>query len=242
MALMISRLSYPLSDSFGLSCSPSAGRGAGSKSSPPSGISALEFSEEIVRKYKRAPSAELAETVVSSFSWIAEKYARRLRGLEAFDELVQVGRIGLFRALGRFDPDAGILFKTFANTAVHGELLHHLRDRRRLIRVPAWLLEKYPSYEIPLVWMDHTEGEGLDRSLFVEDELVDRVNLDLALDSLAPRDKEVITRFYLAGESQTEIAQALGYSCNYVSHLLRGALRRLDKVLCGGPTEVGDPS
>ena len=63
--------------------------------------------------------------------------ARRYGGRgEEFDDLVQVGALGLVRASGRFDPGRGVAFATFAAPAVEGEIRRHLRERSRGVRLP----------------------------------------------------------------------------------------------------------
>jgi len=64
---------------------------------------------------------------------VARRYARRG---EPVDDLVQVGAIGLIKAVDRFEPDRGNELKTMAVPAIEGEIRHHLRDRAPLIRAP----------------------------------------------------------------------------------------------------------
>ena len=59
----------------------------------------------------------------------------------------------------------------------------------------------------------------------------DRIVLQNALQKLKNMEQNVIEAFYFQHLSQTEIAQGLGYSCNYVSHLLRNSIRKMKKIL-----------
>ena len=58
-----------------------------------------------------------------------------------FDELVQIGHLGLIKAVERFDPSTGYAFSSFAIPLIRGEILHYLRDHVSLIRVSRRLLE-----------------------------------------------------------------------------------------------------
>jgi len=58
-----------------------------------------------------------------------------------FDDLVQIGNLGLIKAVERFDPRTGYAFSSFAVPLIRGEILHYLRDRVSLIRVSRRLLE-----------------------------------------------------------------------------------------------------
>ena len=64
---------------------------------------------------------------------VARRYAR---GGEPLDDLVQVGAIGLIKAVDRFEPDRGNELRAVAVPAIEGEIRHHLRDRAPLIRAP----------------------------------------------------------------------------------------------------------
>lgn len=55
---------------------------------------------------------------------------------ETFEDLVQVGTLGLIRAVERFDPNHGAAFSTFAVAYIRGEIQHYLRDKSAHIRVP----------------------------------------------------------------------------------------------------------
>jgi RNA polymerase sigma-B factor len=64
---------------------------------------------------------------------VARRYAR---GGEPVDDLVQVGAIGLIKAIDRFEPSRGHELRAVAVPAIEGEIRHHLRDRTPLVRPP----------------------------------------------------------------------------------------------------------
>jgi RNA polymerase sigma-B factor len=59
----------------------------------------------------------------------------------------------------------------------------------------------------------------------------EKVVLHDALDQLKEIEQHVLARFFFDGMSQTDISQALGISCNYVSHLLRSGIDKLRQIL-----------
>jgi RNA polymerase sigma-B factor len=73
---------------------------------------------------------------------LVEHCARRFlnRG-EPFEDLVQVGTIGLIKAVDRFDADRGVEFSTYATPTILGEIKRHFRDKGWAIRVPRRLQE-----------------------------------------------------------------------------------------------------
>jgi RNA polymerase sigma-B factor len=59
---------------------------------------------------------------------------------ETFEDLVQIGCIGLLRAVERFDPDKGNAFSSFAIPYIRGEIQHYLRDKSSPVKIPRqWL-------------------------------------------------------------------------------------------------------
>jgi RNA polymerase sigma-B factor len=69
---------------------------------------------------------------------VARRYAR---GGEPVDDLVQVGAIGLIKAVDRFEPARGNSLRAVAVPAIEGEIRHHLRDRTQLVRPPRPVVE-----------------------------------------------------------------------------------------------------
>lgn len=80
--------------------------------------------------------------LVDAHFGLVEMAARRYydRG-EPFEDLVQVGSIGLLKAIERFDPERGVQFSTFAVPTIIGEIKRHFRDQGWSVRVPRRLRE-----------------------------------------------------------------------------------------------------
>ena len=57
------------------------------------------------------------------------------------EDLVQVGCIGLIKAIDFFDPDKNTRFKTYASYFIRGEIKHYLRDKASIIKAPRELQE-----------------------------------------------------------------------------------------------------
>ena len=76
---------------------------------------------------------ELVERMMPLVRHIARRYANRG---EPLDDLVQVGAVGLIKAVDRFDIDRGVKLSTFAAPNIAGEIKRHFRDRGWSVRVP----------------------------------------------------------------------------------------------------------
>ena len=75
----------------------------------------------------------LIEAYIPLVVSIARPYANRGERLE---DLVQVGSIGLIKAVDRFEHDREVEFAAFAIPNILGEIKRHLRDRCGAIRIP----------------------------------------------------------------------------------------------------------
>ena len=73
---------------------------------------------------------------------LVQHCARRFRNRgEPLEDLLQVGTIGLLKAIDRFDADRGVEFSTYATPTIIGEIKRHFRDKGWAIRVPRRLQE-----------------------------------------------------------------------------------------------------
>lgn len=85
---------------------------------------------------------DVRDTLVTMHLPLVEHLARRFRDRgEAHEDLVQVGTIGLIKAVDRFDLERGVEFSTYATPTIVGEIKRHFRDRGWAIRVPRRLQE-----------------------------------------------------------------------------------------------------
>ena len=80
--------------------------------------------------------------LVDQYIGLVEFLARRFRNRgEPLEDLVQVGTIGLLKAIERFDLEREVEFSTYATPTVVGELKRHFRDKGWAVRVPRRLQE-----------------------------------------------------------------------------------------------------
>ncbi|MBP0029973.1 RNA polymerase sigma factor SigF [Roseofilum reptotaenium CS-1145] len=92
--------------------------------------------------YQQNPSLELRNKIVKSNIGLVRKEAHHWmhQCSEGYDDLLQVGCIGLIRAIERFELGKGHAFSSFAIPYIRGEIQHYLRDRSNTVRIPRrWL-------------------------------------------------------------------------------------------------------
>ncbi|WP_058269993.1 SigB/SigF/SigG family RNA polymerase sigma factor [Olsenella massiliensis] len=101
-----------------------------------------ERTRELFRRYKDEGDEDARQQLVVSHlnlvRFLASKFKNRG---EPLDDLIQVGTIGLIKAVDRFDPSRGLEFTTFATPTILGEIRRHFRDKGWSVRVPRRLQE-----------------------------------------------------------------------------------------------------
>jgi RNA polymerase sigma-B factor len=86
--------------------------------------------------------AAVREKLVDQYIGLVEFLARRFRNRgEPLEDLVQVGTIGLLKAIDRFELEREVEFSTYATPTIVGELKRHFRDKGWAVRVPRRLQE-----------------------------------------------------------------------------------------------------
>jgi len=95
-------------------------------------------SMELLMAYQHKPSVALRNKLVRLNAGLVRKIAHRVshQCAEPYEDLEQIGYLGLIRAIERFNPAQGCAFSSFAVPYIRGEMLHFLRDRSSSVKVP----------------------------------------------------------------------------------------------------------
>ena len=92
---------------------------------------------------------------------LVEHLARRFRNRgEPYDDLLQVGTIGLIKAVDRFDTERGVEFSTYATPTVVGEIKRHFRDKGWAVRVPRRLQDLRLQLARPRPELSQSQGRS----------------------------------------------------------------------------------
>lgn len=113
------------------------------KAAPPSRPNEGEF-ERLFAEWKETGDPRLRERLILMHRNLVTYLARRFmdRG-ELFEDVMQIGMLGLINALDAFDPTRGVKFSTFATPTIAGEIRRYFRDKVSGMRVPRRMQELY---------------------------------------------------------------------------------------------------
>ena len=105
----------------------------------------LESSDinKLLSEYSKKKDKAIRDKIVQNSIALVKRIAYGLarRSTDPVDDLIQVGSIGLVKAIEQFDPHAGAKFHTYATHLITGEIRHYLRDTTSMIRAPRELQE-----------------------------------------------------------------------------------------------------
>jgi RNA polymerase sigma-B factor len=93
---------------------------------------------ELLQAYRTKPTVAVRNRLVQQNIGLVRKVAHQVSRhcAEPYEDLVQVGSMGLIRAVERFDIGRGHSFSSFAVPYIRGEMQHYLRDRSSSVRIP----------------------------------------------------------------------------------------------------------
>ena len=150
----------------------------------------------------------LRDEIVTSHLNLVHHIARRFGGRgEPHDDLVQVGTIGLIKAVDRFDPERGVPFAGYAAPTITGEIKRHFRDRGWAMRLPRRLQETRQQITVAREELTHelmrapTVEELSVRSGMDMDSVIEVLESVHAM-STVPLDADVGAESWLGGEDE----------------------------------------
>lgn len=192
--------------------------------------------EQALLKELAAGSEAAKRTLIEHNLRLVVYLARRFENTGiGMEDLISIGTIGLIKAVGTYRTDKNIKLATYASRCIENEILMYLRKnagRRAEVSFDEPLNTDYDGNELLLSDVLGTEADTVMRP--IEDD-VDLSLLAAALDTLTPREREIITlRFGLGGrreQTQKEVADRMGISQSYISRLEKRIIQRLKKEI-----------
>ena len=149
------------------------------------------------------------------------------------EDLISIGTIGLMKAIGTYRLEKKIKLATYASRCIENEILMYIRktaNQKTEISLDEPINMDGEGNELLLSDILGTDEDTISRPL---EEDVDKKVLHQALETLPPREQEIVfLRYGLEGRkelTQKEVAQTMGISQSYISRLEKRILQRLRK-------------
>ena len=169
---------------------------------------------------------------------LARRYAAKI-GQDP-DDLLQVGLMGLLRAAERYEGQREIPFSAFARPHIRGAILHYLRDKAAIIRLPRALQSS-----------DRDVGAGFNaatqqrRLVSLTDDLISqetdatidldrseqRRQLSQALQRLSRQERIALEEVILKGQSLRDVGNQTGVSAMTIQRRVKRGLAQMRQQL-----------
>lgn len=142
----------------------------------------INFKEvyEWILQYKQTDDPELKyklkNMIVIAALPLVKKIAHGLarRSSDPVEDIIQVGSVGLIKAIQLFDPAVSRNFKTYATYLITGEIKHYLRDKASMIKAPRAIQEL--AIRVYQLTAEMTEALGNSPS---ESQLAEKLNISV---------------------------------------------------------------
>jgi len=123
---------------------------------------------ERLREYQNNPTPEIRNQLVQLNFGLVRKEAHHWvnQCTESYEDLIQVGSMGLMRAIERFDMTKGHAFSSFAIPYIRGEIQHYLRDKGSPVRIPRrWQALQHQAAAVTREIQSHQHRQPTDAEL-----------------------------------------------------------------------------
>ena len=184
---------------------------------------------KLAKQHDEKAMEELLSFYKSKVTAISREYF--LIGAE-FDDLIQEGMIGLYKAISVYDEDKNTNFSAFASLCIHRQLQNAVKNANRKKNQP---LNSY----VPIKYYDgsNTSDEEqitklviVDDSSNIEQNYIDKemqaIVISKVKDMLTKQQFDVL-KMFLNGESYTNIAKTFNITCKNVDNMLQAIKKKL---------------
>lgn len=115
--------------------------------------------KELLALYRKSQDPEAAERLVVDHLALVKRLCWRFHSSgEPQEDLIQVGTIGLLKAIKKFDPEFGSSFISFAVPVIAGEIKNYFRDHGWAVKMPRKLQSQKMAVDRAVVGLTQNLG------------------------------------------------------------------------------------
>lgn len=166
---------------------------------------------------------------------IAKKYAKN----DNLMDLIQVGNIGLLKAVEKFDYTLGFKFSTMGISWIRQAIRRYVMDTKSVVRMPVYQQEDghsvyATSLDAPKKNADGEEVDNLYGCMSTLENLPDKevVNKQLVeqyLSFLPTKNQEILLLYYIEDHTMEEIGEKIGRTQTRVGQLIKESIAKINK-------------
>ena len=163
----------------------------------------VEWLEEYQKVSSEKSKEQLQNLIAITCMPLVKKVARTLarRATDPVEDIIQVGSLGLIKAIRLYNPEISRNFKSYATYLITGEIRHYLRDKASMIKAPRAIQElAYRVHKMTLEMIEELGEKPTDSQIANKMELpvakvkeaidADRRKTTLSLDQLTFQDDD----------------------------------------------------
>jgi RNA polymerase sporulation-specific sigma factor len=176
---------------------------------------------------------------------IAKKYAKYFTQYE-YDDLFQMGCIGLMKACRSFDKNKGYAFSTLAYRCIKNAIQREVERGKSVnengdFKVYSLDYESQKDgYYKGIEVIELVEFDGVEN---IEDLVENRILIEQAFSCLRDKEINIVKMFYIDEMKQNDIASSLGNKQQNISRDIKNALKKMRKELeCENKKATKEPS
>lgn len=193
---------------------------------------------ELIQEIKRAQAhdEEAMENLLRIFKPKVIAISREYFLIGAdFDDLLQEGMIGLYKAINIYDPDKNHNFSAFASLCIHRQLQNAVKNANRKKNAP---LNSY----VPIKYFDGSntsDDDKVNKLVIVDDDsdieknYIDKEMNAIVISKVRNLLSELqfkVLKMFINGESYETMANSLGISKKKVDNLIRAIKKKLRSI------------
>ena len=117
--------------------------------------------QELLELWRECGDPAARDRLVMDHLSLVRRLCRRFYRLgEPMDDLVQVGTIGLIKAINKYDPERGNHFVSFAVPVVVGEIKNYFRDHGWAVKLPRKLQQQKLAVDRSVITLTQSLGRA----------------------------------------------------------------------------------
>ena len=184
----------------------------------------MSSAKDLLIKQARQGDSYAQDKLLWQYKNMVRKIARTYFIMGAdFEDIVQEGMIGLFKAIENYSDDKGASFETYAGLCIHRQILNALKAASRKKHAPL-------NFYVPLESGDEKNlpiGESPENLLISKEDGQSIIN---SLYAVLSTFEAKILSLYLEGLSHSEIAASLGKNEKAVENAIQRIRNKAYKV------------